>query len=160
MEKLWLFGETAVSAALVDFLDPELAGPEDVRERGVRVEVRPVHVGAFGSIYSSPEISLKPAVLRIDILESAPRRADRMHYHPDMVDGEPGDRTFDISLSDDPIAWLTAYLENLQGATGGADVAEIADAAGAIASEVAELLQEAREPWPDVVHDERGLVVG
>lgn len=157
MEIVWVFGGSAVTAVQIDFLDPALSNQPDVRERGVRVEIRPLTQGPMGSIYSSPSISLAPAVLRIDLLESSPFAADRMHLHPDMVDGEPGDRTFDSTMSTDPIGWLRSYLERQHDRVGSIDGEAIAKAADMIAAEAGRLLEKAREPWPDVTHDARGL---
>jgi len=42
MEQAWVFSTLAVTVTTVDFLDPAVAGEPDARERGVRVEVRPV----------------------------------------------------------------------------------------------------------------------
>lgn len=117
-------------------------------------------VGNINTIYSSPAFSLKPAIIRIDMLESAPHKADRMHFHPGMVDGEPGDRTFDENMGENPIDWLRSYLKQLHEWVGQADGSAMALAAEVITRETAGLLGEARQPWPEVVHDERGLVVG
>lgn len=160
MERIWLFEQSAITAVMVDFLDPALAEQPDVRERGVRLEVRPVSNGPLNTIYSSPDISLKSAIIRIDLLESAPHEADRMHFHPDMVDGEPGDRTFDERMGEDPLAWLRSYLQNLGERLGQAEADAIASEVDDIVDVTASLLAAARQPWPDVVHDKRGLVVG
>lgn len=145
---------------MVDFLDPALADQPDIRERGVRVEIRPVSTGGLNTIYSSPDVALRPAITRIDLLESAPHKADRMHFHPDMVDGEPEDRTFDERMSEDPLAWLRTYLMNLNEPIGQSDADAIASSVDDIIGVTEELLAAARQPWPDVVHNERGLVVG
>ncbi|MDN5754398.1 MAG: hypothetical protein L0J68_05150 [Micrococcaceae bacterium] len=160
MEHIWAFESSAITAVLVDFLDPALVDQPDIRERGVRLEIRPMEVASPNTIYSSPLASLRPAVVRIDMLESAPHEADRMHFHPGMVDGEPGDRTFDEHMVESPIDWLRSYLRQLHEVVGPVDGAAIAEAAEVIAREAARLLEEARQPWPDVTHDERGLVVG
>ncbi|MFY0407037.1 hypothetical protein [Solicola sp. PLA-1-18] len=160
MERIWTFGGAAVTVTLVDFADPALAGEPDVRERGVRVEVRPARWSATGSIYSSPSLVLEPAVVRVDLLESAPHAADRMHWHPQMAGGEPGDREFDPTMVDDPAGWVRRFLAELDDRVGSDDAAAIAAEAGSVVAEVERLLALAREPWPDVVHDERGLVAG
>lgn len=160
MERIWAFEASAITAVLVDFLDPALADQPDIRERGVRLEIRPMTVSNLTTIYSSPMVSLKPAVVRIDLLESAPHKADRMHFHPEMVDGEPGDRTFDEYMAENPIDWLRSYLTRLHEWVGQADGDAVAEASEVITREAASLLEEARQPWPGVVHDERGLVVG
>src|SRR3954452_20529154 len=110
MEQVWVFDRLAVSVRRVDFLDPALVGEPDVRERGVRVEVKPVHTEVRGSVYGSDVTTLDRAFCRLDFLESAPGRADRMHWHPDMDDGEPGERTFDTAMPADPTGWLRSFL--------------------------------------------------
>src|SRR5512140_2121441 len=110
MERVWVFEQLAVTMLRVDFLDPALAGEPEVRERGVRVEVRPARTQAEGSVYASDVTTLEQALCRLDFLESAPGKADRMHWHPDMADGEPGARVFDRDVPDDPQGWLTRFL--------------------------------------------------
>ena len=169
MERVWMFEHLAVTVERIDFLDPAVASEPDPRERGVRIEVRPVSTYAAGSIYASATHTLQPAVCRIDFLESAPGAADRMHWHPDMVDGEPGERTFDRSMPPDPAGWLTTFLREglggfavVAGTPDGSPDADLA-AIGATADEIAEAVREglvwAREPWPDVDQDERGMAV-
>ena len=92
MERLWTFGRLAVTMRRVDFLDPVLAGQPHARERGVRVEIKPAQARSRGSVYASDVVTLDQALCRCDFLESGPGKADRMHWHPDMADGEPGDR--------------------------------------------------------------------
>jgi hypothetical protein len=168
MEQIWLFERLAVTLARIDFVDPELVGEPDVRERGVRLEIRPVETSYDGSVYASPSRSLRPGLCRIDLLESAPHAADRMHWHPAMDAGEPGDRTFDVTMVDDPLRWLDEHLRDaavlLRGSSEPADeaarrdLAAIADAAPAIVAAAEQGLAWARvDPWPDVEHDERGL---
>jgi hypothetical protein len=170
MERVWVFEQLAVTMRRVDFLDPALAGERDVRERGVRVEIKPATTRADGSVYASDVTTLDQALCRLDFLESGPGRADRMHWHPEMAGGEPGDRTFDVGMPADPQAWLTAFLQDdLRDhlVRGGHDVtaydddlAAIADTTGEIARGLGEGLAWAREPWPAVEHDERGMAVG
>jgi hypothetical protein len=155
MEKVWVLGDLAVTVARIDFLDPAVAGRADARERGVRVEVRPASVVRRGSIYASHAVTLEPADYRIDLLESRPGAADRMHWHPTMTDGEPGERVFDPALSADPLAWVTDRLSGT--AAVGAPGKRIVDE---IVEEIARGLGWARQPWPSVEHDERGLAVG
>ncbi|GAA1903536.1 hypothetical protein GCM10009737_00200 [Nocardioides lentus] len=159
MERVWTFVDTAVTATLVDFADPALAGEPDVRERGVRLEVRPVRWSTTGSIYSSPALTLGPAAVRVDLLESAPGAADRMHWHPRMSDGEPGDRTFDPAMVADPAGWVRAWLGRVGEWCAAEDVPRIAAVGDEVVAVVEQLMTEARRPWPDVEHDERGLVV-
>lgn len=167
MERVWLLDHLALTLRETDFADPALAGQPDVRERGVRLEVRPVTVTAEGSLYSSPALALAPPVCRVDLLESAPGAADRVHWHPVMHDGEPGERVFDEDLSADPEGWLAARLRDLPSLVAGAPEADrgplLADAdavaalAGEVAAQVAASLASLRGPWPVVTHDERGM---
>jgi len=152
MERTWIFDDLAITVARVDFLDPALAGEPDVRERGVRIEVRPLSSQSTGSVYASPTHTLEPAICRIDFLESAPGAADRMHWHPTMPDGEPGDRTFDADMPADPVGWLVSYLHGL-------GVDDVEASAREIGAAVEGGLAWARTPWPDVEHDERGMAV-
>jgi hypothetical protein len=133
----------------------------------VRIEVRPAAPASSGSIYASEQTTLLPAVCRVDLLESAPGAADRMHWHPDMADGEPGERTFDRTMPADPVGWLTRFLtDDLAGflgdrgvAVGPHDLAAIGAAVPEIGRCVAEGLAWAREPWPEVDRDDRGMAV-
>ena len=169
MEQVWLFDRLAVAVARVDFVDPAVAHLPDARERGVRVEIRPMDAVATGTVYVSPAVSLRPAVCRLDLLESRPGGCDRMHWHPHMKHGEPGERVFEASMRDDPLAWVGARLQavdrllpSADRADDGfrADVAAIASYADEIVAAVRDGLAWAREPWPDVEHDERGMAVG
>ena len=166
MERVWVFDRLAVSVARVDFLNPAVAGEPDARERGVRVEVRPVVSAAAGSIYASDSKTLQPAICRIDFLESAPGAADRMHWHPTMHDGEPGERTFEPAMPPDPVAWLTTFLHDLGGFLDRAGVPGVRemdlDSARAAAQEIGAAVEGGlawarTTPWPDVEHDERGM---
>lgn len=167
MEKVWLFGDVAVTLARIDFLDPALAGEPDARERGVRLEVRPVRWARPSSVYASATSILEPAVSRFDLLESRPGAADRMHWHPTMADGEPGDRVFDVALSGDPLGWLderlTRFDEVLEQAGHPAvspeELSDVRAAAAEVVDDAARGLDWAREPWPEVDRDERGLAV-
>lgn len=134
----------------------------------MRVEVRPFRQELNGSPYASPHLSLEPALVRVDLLESAPHAADRMHWHPQMSDGEPGERVFDQALSNDPGGWLAAFLADLDTILRAAQPAPVVDSLAtdfaAIAAERDEIvhvalstLAEAREPWRVVTHDARGL---
>jgi hypothetical protein len=165
MERVWVFERLAISMLRIDFIDPAVAHEPDARERGVRVEVRPVRTAVEGSVYASWSRTLEPGICRIDFLESAPGAADRMHWHPEMRDGEPGDRTFNTDMPADPVGWLTEFLReglgdflarvDVAGVQG--DVQAIQGAADEIGAAVAEGLAWAREPWPHVEHDERGM---
>ena len=161
-----MFDQLGITVARVDFVDPAVAGEPDARERGVRIEVRPVTTTVAGTIYASDARALEPAICRVDFLESGPGRADRMHWHPDMTDGEPGGRTFDTEMPPDPVGWLTGFLHDLGTFLAGKDVTatpEDLEAVQATTQEIAAAVEGglawARSPWPDVVHDERGMAV-
>jgi hypothetical protein len=171
MEQVWIFDRLAVTLARIDFLDPALADQDDVRERGVRVEIREVHTTPSGSIYASAARQLRPAVCRIDLLESAPYAVDRMHWHPVMEAGEPGERTFEVTMVDDPLRWLGDHLRQTDVllAQSGVpvddrmrlDIEAIREVVPDIVAAAARGLEWARvEPWPVVDRDERGLAVG
>jgi hypothetical protein len=170
MEQAWIFDRLAVTLMRVDFADPALAGQADVRERGVRLEIRLVDTDSTGSIYVSQTRSLRPGVCRIDLLESAAHAADRMHWHPVMEAGEPGDRTFDVDMVADPLQWLEDQLgrtDVLLAHSGvslddglRADIEAIRSVVPEIVEAAARGLEWARvDPWPDVVRDHRGLVM-
>lgn len=168
-ERCWMFDTLAVTLARIDFLDPALAGTPDARERGVRVEIRPLETDSSGSIYASPSLSLGPALCRIDLLEAAPGAADRMHWHPVMIQGEPGERTFEPAMRADPVGWLSDRLKEvdvLLARSGASDVARHQGAIASIAESAEEVAEAARagltwagEPWPEVHHDERGMAL-
>lgn len=157
MQRIWAFATSAVTVSGVDFVDPAYAGQPDVRERGVRLEVRPLRESHDGSAYASDPVRLAPAVVRVDLLESAPYAADRMHWHPTMHDGEPGERTFEPAMVEDPGRWLGAFLADLAVYDLGTDEAAIAEASDEIVAEAMRTLGTARGPWPVVEHDQRGL---
>jgi hypothetical protein len=166
METAWVLDTLAVTVCDIDFVDPAVADQPDARERGVRVELRPVETSYDGSVYASPTRVLRPAVCRIDLLESAPGAADRMHWHPVMDDGEPGERTFEVAMAADPPGWLRARLAEpaalltRAGVTPephAGDLEELAALAAEVVARVEQGLRRARRPWPQVRHDERGL---
>lgn len=137
-----------MSVARIDFVDPALAGRPGVRERGLRVEVRPLRVELSGSGYASPAIALDPAILRIDLLESRAGAADRMHWHPVMEAGEPGDRVMEPALGEDPVGWLRTRLLDFDG------LSEVEEICTAVADGLATVRAGS---WDGVVHDEHGL---
>ncbi|MEB3372094.1 hypothetical protein [Saccharopolyspora mangrovi] len=167
MYRIYCFRKLAVTVEGVDFLDPAQAGQPDVRERGVRLELRGLSESAeAGSVYASRAAWLSRGICRFDLLESRPNAADRMHWHPEMSDGEPGDRVFDAELSADPVGWLARTLGDitpllhragLDPAEHDADIAAMARSADEITATVAKVLTAARQPWPEVTRDERGL---
>lgn len=168
-ERCWLFDTLAVTLARIDFLDPASTVAQ-ARERGVRLEIRAVDADASGSIYSSPGLGLAPAACRIDLLESAPGAADRMHWHPVMTEGEPGDRRFDPSMPADPTGWLSDRLHEVQTLLGMSSLPDIerhrgstqaiAEASPEIVDAARAGLNWARTPWPSVDRDERGMARG
>jgi hypothetical protein len=168
MERVWMFDHLAITVARIDFLDPGVAGESDARERGVRIEVRAVSSTTDGSIYVSPMHALQPAICRIDFLESRPGAADRMHWHPTMQAGEPGDRTFDDDMPPDPVGWSKNFLRGLDDFLSQPGVPDVQamtrdlEAVRATANEIgaavdAGLAWARTTPWPDVEHDHRGL---
>ena len=166
MEQTWIFEKLAVSVFGVDFWDPSLADQPDARERGVRLEVRPVATEHRGSVYSSPTQTLLPALCRVDLLESQPGAADRMHWHPEMADGEPGQRVFDVTMPEDPRGWLRTRMRDLGSLLAGTgqdaqpyagDMAAVAERADEIVTVADRILARARQPWPEVERDDRGL---
>jgi hypothetical protein len=169
MERAWLFQTLSVTVAEVDFHDPAFRDEPAARERGVRVEVRPTTSAMRGTMYVSAAITMQPAICRIDLLESRPGASDRMHWHPTMRSGEPGDRTFDAVLSADPIRWLSGQLRDLAGLLQNTDAEAAdwhrvdADAVSGVADEIADavraVLETCRQPWPEVDHDERGMAI-
>ena len=169
MQTCWLFDTLAVTVERTDFLDPAFASEPDIRERGVRVKIRPVDSHHTGSIYASDKITLQPGLCRIDLLESAPGAANRMHWHPTMTDGEPGDRSFDPAMPADPIEWLAQHLADVTAllAEVGVDgldrhsesARQVAEHADDIVAAARSGLEWARQPWPDASHNERGMAV-
>jgi len=168
MEKVWMFDRVAVAVAWIDFLDPALTDHADARERGVRIEIKPVTSTFEGTVYASSTDVVGPAVCRIDLLESTPYAADRMHWHPRMHQGEPGDRTFDDEIPADPVGWVSAQLRDLRALLERAEVEDAgslavdADSVRSAVPEIAEsvaggLVWARQSPWPTVTHDERGL---
>jgi len=149
VQRAWLLEHLAVTVTRIDFVDPALADQPDVRERGVRIEVRPVESTRHGSGYSSPALDLAPATCRIDLLESRADAADRMHWHPTMSSsGEPGDRVLDGALTADPLGWLRLQLLDVVPAPVAADVVDaVAVGLAAVRS----------GSWGGVVHDVHGL---
>ncbi len=170
METAWIFDTLTVTVARIDFLDPAFSSEPDTRERGVRVEIRPSASSRVGNIYTSPAVMLEPAVCRIDLLESAPGAADRMHWHPTMDAGDPGDRVFDVAIPANPLGWLAERLADVPGLltqAGVEDVDRHAESATLVAENSAEIvlaarsgLEWARGPWPEVTQDERGMATG
>ncbi len=167
--RLFLADRLCVSVEDVDFLNPNRL--EDGRECGVRLEIRFVQADDFpGSIYASRGLSVGRAVCRFDLLESAPGAQDRMHWHPDMPNGEATARLFDDDLRADPLAWLSRRLTDAVGTLELAgvddpkryarDAETLAGQAEAIVAEAAAGLDRFRKAWPEVAgRDERGMAI-
>ena len=93
-----------------------------------------------------------------------------MHWHPAMESGEPGDRTFEAGMVNDPVRWLEHHLGRLElllvrsGVSVDdqmhADAETIREVVADIVAAVERGLQWARvDPWPTVLRDDRGLAV-
>jgi hypothetical protein len=154
----WGFERVGVVAGDLYFVDPNPSPGQEGAERGVRLEVRLLERPPLtGSIYAAQPIVIDRPVWRADLFESVagpPGSHDRTHHHPRFRGWEPGRRRFDDALTGDPIAWLTARLEDLPGLLEGAeieadvagpdDARELARAAPAIAATVSSLLARVR----------------
>jgi hypothetical protein len=157
---LHLYGFHRVGVAVGDlyFVDPRPGPGQEGAERGVRVEVRLLETPEHeGSIYAARPILVEQPIWRADLLESVagpPGSHDRTHHHPRMRGWEPGSRQFDPGMSADPLGFLQARLEDLDGLLAGADIdrdavddrdaAELRDAAPAIVEAVREMLAAVR----------------
>jgi hypothetical protein len=168
--RLFTAERLCVSVEDVDFVNPNRL--EDGRECGVRVEVRTVDTDTRpATIYASRALAVGRAVCRFDLLESAPRAQDRMHWHPNMPDGEPCDRVFDTEMRTNPVDFVGAHLRDavkLLDRCGVPDAATFAPSATAlaaitddIAADIGTTLERIRStPWPEVsTRDERGMPV-
>lgn len=159
-----------VSVEDLDFLNPNRL--QDGRECGVRLELRICTPDTLpGSIYASRGLAIERAVCRFDLLESAPGAQDRMHWHPEMPNGEGRKRLWDDELSTEPLKWLAAKLRDGVGllelagveepARFAADAEALARIADDIVADTAARLDRFRAaPWPPVEQrDERGMAV-
>jgi hypothetical protein len=168
--RLFLAERLCVSVEAVDFLNPNRL--QDGRECGARLEIRFAQADDFpGTIYASRGLSVGRAVCRFDLLESAPGAQDRMHWHPDMPNGEARERVFDDGLRSDPLAWLSKRLTDAVGTLELAGVDDpkryakdaevLAWQADAIIAEAGAVLNRFRKAgWPEVAgRDERGMAV-
>lgn len=113
------FDAVAVTVEDVYFLDPVQKPGNEGPERGVRVELRLLERFPHqGSVYAAQPFLVGAAIWRADFLESVaagPGSADRMHFHPQMTDSEPGSRVFDRAIPADPVGWLGEQLGDLGG---------------------------------------------
>lgn len=124
---LYVFGFDQLGVVLSDlyFLDPNPGPGQEGAERGVRLELRFLQRGQRGgSVYASQPITVDAPIWRVDLLESVdnPGSLDRAHHHPRMANWEPGTRRFVPDLTADPLAWLTAQLEDLSEVLEGAGI--------------------------------------
>jgi hypothetical protein len=154
----WGFERIGVVAGDLYFVDPNPSPGQEGAERGVRLEVRLLERPPLtGSIYAAQPIVIDRPVWRADLFESVAGPLgshDRTHHHPHFRGWEPGKRQFDEGLTEDPVGWLTARLEDLPGLLKGAqidgdaagpdDARQLADAAPAIAETVSSLLARVR----------------
>jgi hypothetical protein len=117
---LYVFGYDRVAIVLADlyFLDPNPAPGQEGAERGVRIELRRLELGAVqGSIYAARPIGIDAPIWRVDMLERVDGPVgsfDRTHHHPRCVDWEPNRRVFDPDLSADPIGWFEHRLQHIE----------------------------------------------
>lgn len=118
---LYVFGFEKLCVAISDlfFLDPAPdPGQGDGPERGVRLEIRLLELGASeGSIYAARPINIGRALWRGDLLETVDGpygSFDRTHQHLAFKGWEPGHRMYDGALSDDPLGFLTKALSDPQ----------------------------------------------
>lgn len=158
-----------VSVEDIDFINPP--NPSEGRECGVRLEVRLAETDTDpASIYASRAVSIGRGVCRVDLLETAPNAQDRMHWHPRMPDGEPGDRIFEEELRDNPLKWLSDFLrdgvETLRRAgiedpeRYEQDAKELRRISDLIVADATAGLQRYRSTrWPEVERDHRGMAL-
>jgi hypothetical protein len=113
----WGFEKVSVVAGDLYFLDPDPEPGQEGAERGVRLEVRLLDRPALtGSIYAAQPIVIDRPVWRADLLETitgAPGSHDRTHHHPVMRGWEPGRRSYEQAMSDNPIGWVEKQLSDL-----------------------------------------------
>ncbi len=115
---LQVFGFERIGVVIGDiyFIDPRPTPGEEGPEQGVRLEVRFLDRGELqGTIYSAQPIAVDRPIWRIDLLESVdhPGTFDRTHHHPRFDGWNPTRRHFVPELTEDPLGWLQARLEDL-----------------------------------------------
>lgn len=147
-----------VVASDLFFVDPDPAPNQAGAEHGVRLEVRMLHRPPLtGSVYAAQPIVIDRPIWRADLLETvdgAPASHDRTHHHPRFRGWEPGKRTYDKAMTEDPIGWVADQLRDLPALMAGAgldpeiagpsDAADMAFAAPQIAASVGDLLSRVR----------------
>ncbi len=153
---LYAFGFDRVAVVVSDlyFLDPVQKPGEEGAEHGVRLEVRLLEAGQLhGSVYSAQPIEIGRPVWRADLLERVESEAgsfDRTHHHPRFQGWEPGGRTYDPALSDDPIEFVFARLRDLD-----ALVSEAGLDASAVSARDPQML---RDAIPEILDASRRLL--
>jgi hypothetical protein len=99
------------------FVDPDPEPGQEGAERGVRLEVRLLERADLpGSIYSAQPITVGLPIWRADLFESVEGPIgsfDRTHHHPRFRGWEPGKRSFDPTMSADPVAYVGARLRDV-----------------------------------------------
>jgi hypothetical protein len=150
---LYTFGFETVAVVVGDlyFVDPRPGEGQEGPEHGVRLEVRLLaREDLKGSIYSAQPIVIDQPVWRADLLESVdgePGSHDRTHHHPRFVGWEPGRRTFEPAMTEDPVGFVGTQLADLPGLVERArlDTATIADGdADALRATIPEILDVTR----------------
>ncbi len=148
----------AITVEAIEFVDPQPEPGQEGAERGARIEIKLLEdQPRRGSVYASIDVLLGRALWRADLLERAdrPGAQDRMHFHPVMVDNEPGARVFDEWLSADPIAWMADSLGSVPRILRDSSVPDV----GAFDDDVAELqvhLPEVLAACAARLHEARG----
>ena len=92
--------------------------PIDPPERGTRVEIRLLaDEPRRGSYAAAQRIVMDDPVFRADLFDqmtAPPGNLASAHFHPRFHGVEPCDRVWDPAMKQDPIAWLSAQLKNLE----------------------------------------------
>ena len=145
---LYVFGFERLGVVISDlyFADPHPEPGNEGAERGVRLEVRYMELAEQGgTVYASRPIIAGEPLWRVDLLETVtnPGSLDRAHHHPTMRGWEPGRRKFEADITEDPILWLTARLDDLSEVKAALD----ADGVSVDEAELAEL----RATGPEIV---------
>lgn len=163
MLQVFGFEQVAVVVGDLYFKDPRPIAGQESAERGVRLELRFLKKeDLHGSIYSAQPILVDFPIWRADLLESVdgePGSHDRTHHHPRFRGWEPGKRTFDPSMSSDPVEFVGRALADVPGllAQAGleADAVSPADQE-ALATEIPEIQASVRRLLARVLAGELG----
>jgi len=145
---LYVFGFERLGVVLSDlyFADPNPEPGNEGAERGVRLEGRYMELAEQGgTVYASRPIIAGEPLWRVDLLETVtnPGSLDRAHHHPTMRGWEPGRRKFEADITEDPMAWLAARLDDLS------EVKAALDADGVTVDDAE--LAELRAAGPEIV---------